>query len=155
VGYVAWVGLEAGNPKAFFLLESDALYHYIDFGAQTVHIIHSVMLGRTDYEFANPTQDLVGVAAILLSVILLAVLVSRRPPLVLVVLAVMSVAITLASHQFFGNVSRFLLAAFPLLLPAGESLARLKPSARVAFFIVTAIASGSYAGYALFVIGIP
>jgi hypothetical protein len=155
VGYVAWVGLEAGNPKAFFLLESDAWDHYIDFGAQTVHIIHSVMLGRTDYEFANPTQDLVGVAAILLSVILLAVLVSRRPPLVLVVLAVMSVAITLASHQFFGNVSRFLLAAFPLLLPAGESLARLKPSARVAFFIVTAIASGSYAGYALFVIGIP
>ena len=155
VGYVAWVGFSAGNPKAFFLLESDAWDHYIDFGAQTVHIVHSVMLGRTDYDFANPTEDLITVAAIALSVIMLAVLASRRPPLVLLLFATMSLTMTLASHQFFGNVSRFLLAAFPLLLPAGEALARLKRSAQVTFFATTALASGCYAGYALFVIGIP
>lgn len=155
LGYVAWVGAEAGNPRAFFLLESDAWAHYIDYGSQTVHAVHAVMVGHTDYDFANPTEDLVGTGAILLSVIALVALVSRRPPSILTAFAVLTVALTLGSHQFFGNVSRYLLAAFPLVIPAAAALSGLKRPAGVTILTVLALASGSYAGYMLYVLGIP
>jgi hypothetical protein len=41
------------------------------------------------------------------------------------------------------------------MIPAAAALARVKISARVTFFVVTALASGSYAGYMLFELAVP
>ena len=45
--------------------------------------------------------------------------------------------------------------AVPLLIPAALALERLKTPGRDAVFVLIALASGSFAGYMLFEIGIP
>jgi hypothetical protein len=155
LGYLTWVGVKAGNLRAFFILESNAWNHYVDYGSQTLHATRSIMTGRTDYDFANPVEDQVALATLLLALILLAALPSRRPPLVLSLYAALTLLMTMSSHQIFGDMSRYLLPAFPLLIPAAHPLARLPRPTRATIFTLTALASGSYAGYVLFELGIP
>jgi hypothetical protein len=155
LGYVTWLGVKAGNLRAFLILESDGWDHYIDYGSQTLHIMGSVLVGRTDYDFASSSTDLIGVGVVLLSVILLAVLIGQRPPAVLLIFTVLTMALTLSSHQFFSSVSRYMLPVFPLLIPCAVAVSRLKAPVRATALTVTALASGSYAGYMIFVLAIP
>jgi hypothetical protein len=155
VGYIVWVGVKAGNIKAFFILESDAWDHYVDWGKQSFHAIGAILVGHTDYDYANTAVDVISLGVVIMALILLAVLITQRPPLVLTVLAALTTVMTLMSHQIFSDISRYMLPAFPLMIPAAAALARVKISARVTFFVVTALASGSYAGYMLFELAVP
>ncbi|MBS2535622.1 hypothetical protein KGQ20_22940 [Catenulispora sp. NF23] len=155
LGYLGWVGEQAGDIKAFTILESDAWDHYFDFGRSTAHVVVAVLTGRSDYESAAASEDLVGVGVLLLTGVLLVVLAQLRPPPVLAVYTVCTVVLAVGTHEIFGMVSRYLLPTFPLLFPAAMALDRLKPPGRVAVLALTALASGSLTGYMLFEIGIP
>ena len=74
---------------------------------------------------------------------------------VLLVYAVLTLALILGSQQIFSNVSRYLLPAFPLFLPLAVALRRLSLAHQFMLLGVAALASGSYAGYALFELGVP
>jgi len=155
LGYLGWVGYRMGDYSGYFTLEADAWAHTFDYGRQTLHVFASVPVGHFDSPYAYPFADIIGVGAILLALALLLLLVRLRAPAVLVVYAVLTIALVLGSQQIFGNVSRYLLAAFPLLIPLAAALRRLGLPLQITLLGIAALASGSYAGYALFELGVP
>ncbi|MEU6481767.1 hypothetical protein ABZ858_33850 [Streptomyces sp. NPDC047017] len=155
LGYLAWVGLRMGELGGYFTLQRGAWAHTFDYGEQTLDVLTSVAVGHSDYLFAYPFADMIGVGAVLLSLALLPLLIRLRPPVTLVVYTVVTMVLVLGSQQIFGNVSRYLLPAFPLFLPLAVALRRLRPPLLFTLLGIAALASGSYAGYGLFELGVP
>ncbi|MEV0182066.1 hypothetical protein AB0I54_22635 [Streptomyces sp. NPDC050625] len=155
LGYLAWVGHRMGDYGGYFKLQAGAWAHEFDYGRQTLDVLTSVPVGHFDYLFAFPFEDVIGVATVLLAVALIPLLIRLRPPVVLVVHTVLTIALVLSSQQIFGNVSRYLLPAFPLFIPLAMALRRLSLPLQCTLLGIAALASGSYAGYALFELGVP
>ncbi len=155
LGYLLWVGHRMGDYGGYFKLQSGAWAHEFDYGRQTLDVITSVAVGHNDYLFAWPFADLIGVGVVLLAVVLVPLLIRLRPPAVLVVYPVLTLALVLGSQQIFGNVSRYLLPAFPLFIPLAVALRRLSLPLQCTVLGIAAVASGSYAGYVLFELGVP
>ncbi|MGW0911243.1 hypothetical protein ACWD1Z_05785 [Streptomyces sp. NPDC002784] len=154
-GYLAWVGHRMGDYGGYFKLQDGAWAHTFDYGAQTLDVLTSLPVGHFDYLFAYPFADVVGVGTVLLAVTMLGLLLRHRPPAPLVVYTVLTLALILGSQQIFANVSRYLLPAFPLYLPLAFALRRLSPLMMCWPLGIAAVASGSYAGYVLFELGVP
>jgi hypothetical protein len=155
LGYLGWVGHEMGDYSGYFRLQREAWAHTFDYGRHTLDVLTSVPVGHFDYLSAFPFADLIGVGVVLLAFALLPLLIRERPPAVLVVYTVLTLALVLGSQQIFANVSRYLLPAFPLFLPLAAALRRLGLPVLLSLLGLAALASGSYAGYALFELGVP
>ncbi|MFJ2816872.1 hypothetical protein [Streptomyces sp. NPDC087294] len=155
LGYLGWVGYRMGDYGGYFALQSGAWQHTFDFGRYTLRVFTSVPVGHFDYPYAWPFADIIGVGVVLLALALITLLIRLRLPAVLVVHTVLTVLLVLGSQQIFGNVSRYLLPAFPLLIPLALPLSRLTPPQRLTLLTLAATASASYAGYALFELGVP
>ncbi|GAA4796638.1 glycosyltransferase family 39 protein [Streptomyces ziwulingensis] len=155
LAYLAWVGHRMGDLSGYFTLQSGAWAHEWDFGVQTLDVLTSLPVGHRDYLFAWPFADLIAVAVVLLDLALLPLLIRTRPPLVLIVHTVLTLVLVLGSQQIFSNVSRYLLPLFPLFLPLAFALRRLGRPYLFGLLGLAALASGSYAGYALFELGVP
>jgi hypothetical protein len=155
VGAVGWVGHRMGDYAGYFRLQSGAWAHEWDFGRQTLDVLTSVPVGHSDYLFAWPFADMIGVGVVLLALLLLPLLIRVRLPAVLIVHTLLTLVLVLGSQQIFGNVSRYLLPLFPLFIPVALALRRLGPAYQFTLLGVAALASGSYAGYGLFELGVP
>ncbi|MFE4696781.1 hypothetical protein ACFRIC_06760 [Streptomyces sp. NPDC056738] len=155
VGYLGWVGHRMSDYGGYFTLQDKAWAHSFDYGRHTVKVLSSLMVGHYDYLFAYPHEDVIAAATVLLALLALPLLFRLRPPLVLTVSTLLTMALVLGSQQIFGNVSRYLLPAFPLLIPCATAMRRLSTPVLCAVLTVAALASGSYAGYVLFEVGIP
>lgn len=154
-GYLGWVGHRMGDYGGYFTLQDGAWAHSFDWGGHTVNVFTSLMVGHYDYLFAFPHEDVIAAGTVLLALIILPLLFRLRPPLVLTVSTVLTMALVLGSQQIFGNVSRYLLPAFPLLIPCATAMRRLSTPVLCTVLTVAALASGSYAGYVLFEVGVP
>ncbi|MER6025373.1 hypothetical protein [Streptomyces sp. NPDC001851] len=154
-GYLLWAGNRMGDLTGYFKLQSGAWAHSFDYGEQTLDVLTSVPVGRFDYLFAYPFADVIAVGVILLACALLPLLVRLRPPAVLVVYTVLTLALVLGSQQIVANISRYLLPCFPLFLPLAVAMRRLSLPVQCTLLGIAALASGSYAGYALFELGVP
>lgn len=155
LGYLGWVGHRMGDYGGYFALRSGAWGHEFDYGTQTLDVLTSVPVGRFGYLFALPFADVIGVGAVLLDLALLPLLFRLRPPAVLVVHTVLTLALVLGSQQYFANVSRHLLPAFTLFVPPAVALRRVSLPCLCVVLGIAALASGSYAGYALFELAVP
>jgi hypothetical protein len=153
--YLGWVGHQMGDYGGYFKLQSGAWAHEWDYGRHTLDVLTSVPVGHFDYLSACPFEDLIGVGVVLLALALLPLLIRLRPPAVLVVYTVLTLVLVLGSQQIFGNVSRYLLPLFPLFLPLALALRRLSLTHQLMILGIAALASGSYAGYGLFELGVP
>ncbi|MFI0960435.1 hypothetical protein ACH4S8_03275 [Streptomyces sp. NPDC021080] len=154
-GYLGWVGHRMGDYGGYFTLQDKAWAHSFDGGRHTVKVFASLAVGHFDYLFAYPYEDVVAAGTVLLALMLLPLLFRLRPPLVLTVSTLLTMALVLGSQQIFGNVSRYLLPAFPLVVPCATAMRRLSTPVLCTVLTVAALASGSYAGYVLFEVGIP
>ncbi|MGW4561832.1 hypothetical protein ACWEN3_05280 [Streptomyces sp. NPDC004561] len=156
LGYLLWVGNRMGDLSGYFKLQSGAWAHSFDYGRQTLDVLTSVPVGHFGgYLFAYPFADVIGVGVVVLALALLPLLIRLRPPAVLVVHTVLTLALVLGSQQIFANVSRYLLPCFPLFLPLAVAMRRLSLPVQCTLLGIAALASGSYAGYALFELGVP
>jgi hypothetical protein len=155
LGYLVWVGHRMGDYGGYFKLQSGAWAHEFDYGRQTLDVLTSVPVGKFHYLSASPFADIVGVGVVLLAAVLVPLLIRLRPPAVLIVYPVLTLALVLGSQQIFGNVSRYLLPAFPLFIPLAMALRRLSLPLQFTVLGIAAVASGSYAGYVLFELGVP
>ncbi|MDX2675774.1 hypothetical protein [Streptomyces soliscabiei] len=153
--YIAWVGLSMGDLTAYFTLQREGWAHYFDFGAYTLDVLRNTAVGRHDYLFAFTVPDLLAVQLVLALPFLIALMLRKKPPLVLVAYTLASVITVLGTQQMFGNTGRYLLPAFPLLLAPAAALSRLKWPSLAVFFATASIASGWYAHYVIFELGIP
>lgn len=155
LGYIAWVGYSTSEPTAYFTLQRYGWAHYFDYGAYTFRVLRNLAVGRHDYIFAFDVPDLFALQLVLALPFLIALMLRKRPPLVLTAYTLATVVTVLGTQQMFGNTARYLLPAFPLLLAPAAALSRLKAPSLVVFFSTAAIASGWYAHYVIFELGIP
>ncbi|MER5790102.1 glycosyltransferase family 39 protein [Streptomyces sp. NPDC001980] len=153
--YIAWVGRSMGDPGAYFSLQHQAWAHYFDFGAYTLDVLRNVAVGHGDYLFAYSVPDLIAVQVVVALPFLVALMLRKRPPLVLTAYTLASIVTILGTQQMFGNTPRYLLPVFPLLLAPAAAMSRLRWPTLAVFFSTAAVASGWYAHYVIFELGIP
>ncbi|RAJ74079.1 MULTISPECIES: hypothetical protein [unclassified Streptomyces] len=117
-GYVLWVGARTGDLLHGYFTVQAAWNSRIDFGVRTLRFLRGLFLdgGKAGYPLA-----LVIVAAALL---LFALLCLDRPPLALLVYTGALVALVVLGSGPFGSKPRFLLPAFPLLIPMARAMVR-------------------------------
>ncbi|MFD8234744.1 hypothetical protein ACFV20_23080 [Streptomyces sp. NPDC059696] len=154
-GYLAWVNYRMGDINGYSKLQDGAWGHKFDWGVHSFHVLTSIPVGHFDYLFAMPFEDVIGLCVVLLVPVLTVLLARLRPPAVLVVYTVLSYLIVMTTQQYFGNVSRYLLPLFPLFVPLALAMRRLRWPSLAAVLGTAALTSGSYAGYVLFVLGVP
>ncbi|MGV9498043.1 hypothetical protein ACWDQ0_07200 [Streptomyces sp. NPDC003642] len=154
-GYLAWVNHRMGDINGYSKLQDGAWAHKFDWGAHTLTVLTSLPVGHFDYLFAMPFEDVIGVCVVLAVPVLTVLLLRLRPPGVLVVYTVLSYLMVMTTQQIFGNVSRYLLPLFPLFIPLALAMRRLRLPSLASVLGTAALASGSYAGYVLFELGVP
>lgn len=155
LSYIAWVGWSTGEATAYFTLQREGWAHFFDYGAYTLDVLRNLAVGRGDYPFAFSTPDLLSLQLVLALPFLIALMLRKRPPLVLVAYTLATVITVLGTQQMFGNTMRYLLPAFPLLIAPAAALSRLKLPGLAVFFTTAALASGWYAHYVIFELGVP
>ncbi|MEU0213884.1 hypothetical protein ABZ281_01775 [Streptomyces sp. NPDC006265] len=154
-GYLAWVNYRMGDLNGYSKLQDGAWGHKFDWGVHSFNVLTSLPVGHFDYLFAMPFEDVIGVCVVLMVPVLSVLLIRLRPPAVLVVYTVLSYLMVMTTQQYFGNVSRYLLPLFPLFVPLALAMRRLRWPSLATVLGMAALASGSYAGYVLFVLGVP
>ncbi|QKW20805.1 glycosyltransferase family 39 protein [Kitasatospora sp. NA04385] len=155
IGYIAWASWRMGSWTAYFDLQRGGWLHYFDWGAHTGNVLQNLLLGHHDYIFGYPTEDMIALFLVFSLPILLFLMVRMRVPAFLVVYTCVTIVLVLGSQQIFGNTSRYLLPCFPLFLPIAVALKRLSRASLAVTLGTIAAASGWYAGYVLFELGIP
>jgi hypothetical protein len=154
LGYLLWVSVRMGSLTAYPTLERDAWGQYFDFGRWTAMGYLRTVMGQRFWH-DSPQEDLIAVALLTILPMLLLLLLRTRPPAAIVVYVVLFTGAALTTRQNFGNISRYLLPVFPLLYPLGLGLRRLSWPVLGTCLGIAALASGWYAGYVPFVLGVP
>jgi hypothetical protein len=154
LGFLLWVGLRMGRLDGYTVLERQGWGQYIDFGAWTAKGYLRTAMGQPFWH-DSPQEDLIAILLLTALPMLIILLIRLRPPLAVLVYVAIFLAAGLCSHQNFGNVSRYLLPAFPLLLPLAAGLRRMSWPLLLSCLVIAGLASGWYAGYIPFVLGVP
>ncbi|MEU8033890.1 glycosyltransferase family 39 protein [Streptomyces sp. NPDC049099] len=118
LGYVLWVGSRIGDMLGGYFKVQSAWDSRFDFGAGSVRFLKALLLygGGVVYPAA--------LMIVVIGVLLFALLCLERAPLVLVVFAGVLVLLVVGGSGSFSSKPRFLLPAFPLLIPMARALAR-------------------------------
>ena len=143
LGFIAWTGLRLHEWNAYFKIQ--ALWKSrFDFG-HTTGADFKILFTRSDpVNLYFPVVACVLIAA----VVLLIATIAQRQPLPFLVLSLVMVVITLGDAAYFSSRARFLLPAFPLLLPLASGLSRTRNRAvLVAVLIAATAVSALYGGY--------
>ncbi|PWG10252.1 hypothetical protein DF268_28355 [Streptomyces sp. V2] len=118
LAYVLWVGVHQGDPLGGYFAVQRLWGSRFDFGEGSLRFARHLLLEGDRFVFPV-TLVIVGAA-----VVLYALLLAERVPLPLLVYTGVLLLIALGGSGFFESKPRFLLPAFPLLLPLAAALAR-------------------------------
>jgi len=144
VGYLAWVAHALDRLDGWFYMQDKGWHLAFDGGRSTWHtFVHRVLLEPTKLELYEVSAMLIA------SVVLLVLLAYLRPPWPLLAYAAGLVALTLGGEGYYHSKSRFLLPAFPLLLPVAVALGRARWRTSGLVLSVVALAGAWYGGYLL------
>jgi hypothetical protein len=142
-GYVLFVGFRMGDPLGGYFAVQRGWTSRFDFGVGTLRAVRDMLTRPTLFVL---TMALLIVAAGLLLFTLFAL---GRPPVALLVYTAVLVLITVGGSGFFESKPRFLLPAFPLLVPLARVLTKARPGAAVAVTVALAGLSFAYGTYLL------
>ncbi|MET7761930.1 hypothetical protein ABZS71_07795 [Streptomyces sp. NPDC005393] len=147
-GFLGWVGSRRGTWHGYFGVQDDWGSHF-DLGVGSLHFIRHLITGR------DALAHYMVLAVLGAMLVFLVAFALRPPPLALVVYTLALVVLALGGTNYFASKPRFLLPAFPLLLPAALTMARARP--RIAVLVGGALAGLSclYGTYLLAVARVP
>ncbi|MCF0092307.1 hypothetical protein [Micromonospora sp. MH99] len=145
VGYLAWVGVQTGRPDGWFHIQDAGWGTTFDFGVDTLRRGRTVLTEASALEFYTVT--LVAVLAITLFVLSL---IDRQPWQLLLYSGLLLVT-TLGAAGYYHSKARFLLPAFPLLIPVAVAFAKAARARAVAILTLLALMSAYFGGYLLIV----
>ncbi|MFF8291416.1 hypothetical protein ACF068_19595 [Streptomyces sp. NPDC016309] len=143
LGYLLWVGVRRGDPLGGYFAVQAGWTSRFDFGVGTYGFARTVLTRPMDLGFTGALL-LTGVG-----VLLFALFVLERPPLPLLVYTAVLVVIAVGGSGFFESKPRFLLPAFPLLVPVAVALRGARPGP--AAVVVAALAGLSF-GYGAYLL---
>ncbi|MFK8910653.1 hypothetical protein ACJA3G_26920, partial [Streptomyces sp. YS-3] len=141
--YVLSVGARRGDPLGGYFAVQAAWTSRFDFGRGSLRFVRKLATGPFDLGYTM--AFLITVAALLL----FALFVLERPPLPLLVYTAVLLLITVGGSGFFESKPRFLLPAFPLLLPLAAALTKARTGAAVTVTAALAGLSFAYGAYLL------
>ncbi|MGW1744312.1 hypothetical protein ACWCRD_01580 [Streptomyces sp. NPDC002092] len=142
LGYIGWVGLRTHSPLGYFHVQS-LWGSRFDFGRDTAHTFKHLIVG-------HDTLVVYLTAAIVLGYLLLFVFcVLNRMPLALLAYCALLIVMAVGGTHFFSSKPRFLLPAFPLLIPLARHLARSRLRTIVVLLTALAVVSIFYGTYLL------
>ncbi|MFD7442105.1 hypothetical protein [Streptomyces sp. NPDC059909] len=141
LGYLLWVGRRLGDPVGGYFAVQDGWTSRFDLGLGSLRVVRSMV--TTPVFFGFP-MALVIVGA---GMLLFALFALDRPPLPLLVYTGVLVLITIGGSGFFESKPRFLLPAFPLLLPLASALTKARPRAAITVIVALAGLSFGYGAY--------
>ncbi len=147
VGYVGWVGHQLGSPLAWFDLQRAGWDSAFDFGAGSLDFVQRTLRD------APALLDVVTVALMLSSLLLLGLAVRQRQPYELVAYGALVAIQVLGTSGVMNSKGRLLIPAFTLLIPLAVFLARERRSNAVTALIVAGLASAWYSAYAVIIYG--
>lgn len=145
LAYLAWVGWRVGRPDGWFRIQGEGWGSSFDLGVNTFERGREVLSRPSEVEFYVVT--LVAVLAIMLFVLSLL----DRQPWQLLLYSGLLLLTTLGAAGFYHSKARFLLPAFPLLLPAAVALARAGRARAVTVLTTLALVAAYFGGYLLLV----
>ncbi len=144
LAYLAWVAHALGRVDGWFYMQDKGWHLSFDGGRATWHtFVHGVLLKPVQLELYEVT------AVLIASIVLLVLLAYLRPPWPLLAYAAGLVVLTLGGEGYYHSKSRFLLPAFPLLLPVAVALGKTKWRTSGLVLSVFALACAWYGGYLL------
>ncbi|MEU6573331.1 hypothetical protein [Streptomyces sp. NPDC046805] len=118
-GYVLWVGRRQGDLLGGYFAVQGGWGSRFDLGLGSLHFAKHLLTDGDGFYF-YVAYVLMGVAALLFVLLL-----RDRPPLALLVYSGVLLLVALGGSSYHQCKPRFLLAAFPLLLPAAQALVRM------------------------------
>ncbi|MGW5852252.1 hypothetical protein ACWFQ8_30630 [Streptomyces sp. NPDC055254] len=142
--YVLAVGVRLRDPLGGYFEVQRRWGSRFDFGAGALRSAERVLTGGH-----VPLATTVTVAVLAAAGLLAILLVLDRTPLPLLAYTAVLLAITFGGAGYFESKPRFLLPAFPLLLPVAAAMARARPRTAV---VVTAGLAGLSYGYGLYLL---
>ncbi|MEJ8643275.1 glycosyltransferase family 39 protein [Streptomyces sp. MS1.HAVA.3] len=142
--YVLAVGVKVDDPFGGYFAVQRGWGSRFDFGAGALRSAERVLTGG-HVPFATTVTVILLTVAGLLAVLL----VLDRTPLPLLAYTAVLLVITFGGAGYFESKPRFLLPAFPLLLPLAAVMARARPRTAV---VVTAVVAGLGYGYGLYLL---
>ncbi|MEV8530790.1 hypothetical protein [Streptomyces sp. NPDC051211] len=141
--YLLAVGVRRGDPVGGYFAVQRGWGSYFDFGWGVAGSVGQVLTRDT------PLVTTVVPVVIVVALVMAVLLARAWAPLPLLVYTGTLLVITLGGAGFFESKPRFLLPAFPLLLPAAAAMARARPRTAVA---VTAALAGLSYGYGTYLL---
>lgn len=145
VGYLAWVGVQTGRPDGWFHIQDAGWGTSFDFGVDTLRRGRLVLTEASALELYTVT--LVAVLAVTLFVLSL---IDRQPWQLLLYSGLLLVT-TLGAAGYYHSKARFLLPAFPLLIPVAVAFAKAVRARAIAILTLLALMSAYFGGYLLIV----
>ncbi|MGW7436353.1 hypothetical protein [Streptomyces sp. NPDC054849] len=142
--YVLAVGVRMDDPFGGYFAVQRRWGSRFDFGAGALRSAERVLTGGH-----VPLATTVTVILLALAGLLAVLLVLDRTPLPLLAYTAILLVITFGGAGYFESKPRFLLPAFPLLLPLAAVMARARPRTAV---VVTAVVAGLGYGYGLYLL---
>ncbi|WP_329383004.1 hypothetical protein OG625_20565 [Streptomyces sp. NBC_01351] len=142
--YVLAVGVHMGNPLGGYFAVQRHWGSKFDFGVGALRSAEQVLTGGH-----VPLATTVTVALLAAAGLLAMLLVLDRTPLPLLAYTGILLLIAFGGAGYFESKPRFLLPAFPLLLPMAAVMARARPRTAI---VVTGVLAGLSYGYGLYLL---
>ncbi|MBB4893913.1 hypothetical protein FHS39_002947 [Streptomyces olivoverticillatus] len=136
-GYVAWAGFRAGGGVLGYFEVQRLWGSRFDFGHDALRFIRHLIIARDHMAYY------VTLAVLAVALVALVFLALDRPPAALLVYVLVLAVIAVGGSSYFASKPRFLLPAFPLLIPAAVAMARARPR-------TVAVTAGALAGLSFF-----
>jgi len=144
--YVLWVGHRKGDLLGGYFAVQRGWGSSFDFGRGSLRFARHLVLEGDRLVFPM-TLLIVAVAVVLYALLLL-----DRPPLPLAVYTAVLLLVTLGGSGFFESKPRFLLPAFPLLLPPARALVRTARARPWHAVVVTGALAGLSFAYGAYLV---
>lgn len=145
VGYLLWVAARVHRLDGWFHIQKDGWGSSFDGGRFTVDTTRHILA-------APSVLDLYLVAAVLVTaVVLYAVGLIDRQPWPLLLFSGLLLATAIGGSGFYHSKARFLVAAFPLLIPPAAALAKARTATAITVVTALTVVSGYFGGYLLLV----
>jgi hypothetical protein len=144
--YVLWVGVRKGDPLGGYFAVQRDWGSTFDFGAGSARFAKKMLLHGDRFVFP------VTLAIVAAAVLLYALLLLDRAPLPLLVYSGVLLLVTVGGSGFFESKPRFLLPAFPLLLPLARALARTARARPGHALLVVGVLAGLSVTYGTYLI---
>ncbi|MBK3647595.1 hypothetical protein JHN46_44175, partial [Streptomyces sp. MBT33] len=144
--YVLWVGRRTGNPLDGYFEVQRRWGSRFDFGRGALLFVRRLLLHGDRFVF--PMTLLIVAAGVLLFALLLA----DRAPLPLIAYSGVLLLIAVGGSGFFESKPRFLLPAFPLLIPLARALVRTARARPWHATVVVGALAGLSFGYGAYLV---